>query len=67
MRNITHKWPQSGRFFSKLGHFFPIFGKLQGRPLPLPHLDTCLLYERTTSKQLIAFSVIAKVKKISEV
>ena len=35
MRNFTHRWPKSGHFFSKLGHFFPIFEKGQGRPPPL--------------------------------
>ena len=36
MRNVTHRWPQSGYFFPKLGHFFPIFEKGRGRPLPSP-------------------------------
>ena len=31
MRNFTHRWPQSGQSSPKLGHFFPIFGKGQGR------------------------------------
>ena len=30
------RWPQWGHFFSKLGHFFPIFEKGQGRPPPNP-------------------------------
>ena len=34
MRNFTHRWPQSGHFFPKLGLFFPIFEKGQGRPRP---------------------------------
>ena len=32
MRNITHRWPQSGHIFQKFEHFFPIFEKGQGRP-----------------------------------
>ena len=36
MKNCTHRWPQSGHFFSKLGHFFPIFKKGQGRSPPPP-------------------------------
>ena len=24
MRNLTQRWPQSGYFFSKLGHFYPV-------------------------------------------
>ena len=27
MRNLTHRWPQSGHFFPQLGHVFPIFEK----------------------------------------
>ena len=34
MRNFTHRWPQSGYFFSKLGHFFPIFKKNARLPPP---------------------------------
>ena len=34
--NFTHRWPQSGHFFHKLGHFFPIFEKGQGKPSPFP-------------------------------
>ena len=34
MRNLTHRWRQPGHFCPKLGHFFPIFEKGQGRP---PH------------------------------
>ena len=36
MRNFTHRWPKSGHFFSKLGYFFPIVEKGQGRHLPPP-------------------------------
>ena len=36
MINCTHRWPQSGHFPSKLGHFFPIFEKRQGRTPPFP-------------------------------
>ena len=40
MRNLTSwfnpRWTQSGHFFPKLGHFFPIFEKGQGHPSPLP-------------------------------
>ena len=36
MRNLTHIWPQSGHFCPKLGSFFPIFEKEQGRPPPVP-------------------------------
>ena len=41
MRNFTHRCPKSGHAFSKLGQFFPIFEKEQGRS-PLPPLLTCL-------------------------
>ena len=37
-------YPQSGHFVSKLGHFFPISEKGQGRPPPLPPLVTRLLF-----------------------
>ena len=30
-KNLTHEWQQSG-FYRKLGHFFPISEKGQGRP-----------------------------------
>ena len=43
MRNFTHGWSQSRYFFSKLGHFFPIFKKGQGRPPHIPPLVTHLL------------------------
>ena len=36
MRNLTHRWPQSWHFCPKLGHFFLIFEKGQGRPPPSP-------------------------------
>ena len=36
MRNLTYRWPQSGQFCPKLGHFFPIFEKGQGGPPPPP-------------------------------
>ena len=36
MENLAHRWPQSEHFPPKLGHFFPIFEKGQGRPPPLP-------------------------------
>ena len=42
MRNFTQRWPQSGHFSSKLGQFFQIFEKGQGRPPPVPPLDTRL-------------------------
>ena len=49
MRNCTYKWPQSGHFFSKLGHFFPIFEKGQGRSPPSPlELRACYVYARAT-------------------
>ena len=32
MRNVAHRWPQSGHNFQKLEHFSPIFEKVQGRP-----------------------------------
>ena len=34
MRNLTDRWPQSGHFSPKLGHFSPIFEKEQERPPP---------------------------------
>ena len=40
MRNLTHRWPQSEHFFSKLGHFLPIFKKVQGTPPPPSPLIT---------------------------
>ena len=42
MRNFTHRWPQSGHFFSKLEQFFPFFEKGQGKPPPHPPLVTRL-------------------------
>ena len=36
MRNFTYRCPKSGHFPPKLGQFFPIFEKGQGRPLPPP-------------------------------
>ena len=42
MRNCTHRWPQSGHFFYKLGHSFLIFNEGQGRHPTLPHLVKCL-------------------------
>ena len=37
MRHFTHRWPQSGQLFSKLGHVSPIFEKGQEKPPhPLP-------------------------------
>ena len=35
MRNLTHRWQQSGNFFSKLGYFFPIFEKGRGNEFVL--------------------------------
>ena len=35
MRHFTHRGLQSGHFFSKFGHFFPIFEKGQGLLPPL--------------------------------
>ena len=32
MKNLTHRQSQSGHFFPKLGHFFSILKKGQGRP-----------------------------------
>ena len=43
MRNLTHRGHRSGHFPSKLGHFFPIFEKVQVRPPPLPPLVTHLI------------------------
>ena len=34
MRNFTHRWPQSGDFVPKIGHFFLISEKMQERPPP---------------------------------
>ena len=42
MRNLAHRWPQSGPFFQKLGHFCPIFEKGQDRPPPIIPLVTHL-------------------------
>ena len=42
MRNFAHRWPQSWHFSQKLGHFFPISEKCQGRPTPSLILDTRL-------------------------
>ena len=36
MRNFSYRSQQSGNSFTKLGHFFPIFEKGQGRPPPPP-------------------------------
>ena len=36
MRNLTQDGHNQGIFFPKLGHFFPIFEKGQGRPPPSP-------------------------------
>ena len=46
MRNFTHRWPQSGHFFSKLGHFFPIFGKGLRRPPPSSPFPPLPLFTR---------------------
>ena len=44
MRNLIQDGHNSGIFFfPKLGHFFPIFEKWQGRPSPLPPLVTRLV------------------------
>ena len=46
MRTFTHRWPQSGHFFSKLRHFFPILEKGQGRiPPPSPSSYARVLIE----------------------
>ena len=50
MRNLTHRWPQSGHFFPKLGYFFPNFEKGQGRPSPLSPLVTRLVNTITDNK-----------------
>ena len=50
MRNLTHRWPQSGHFFPKLGYFFPNFKKGQGRPSPLSPLVTRLVNTITDNK-----------------
>ena len=50
MRNVTHRWPQSGHFFPKLGCFFPNFEKGQGRPSPLSPLVTRLVNTITDNK-----------------
>ena len=34
MKSVTHRWQQSGHFFPKLGNFFPISEKGQGKPPP---------------------------------
>ena len=52
MRNLTHRWPQSGHFFPKLGYFFPNFEKGQGRPSPLSPLVTRLVNTITDNKVL---------------
>ena len=36
MKNLIHRWPQSGHSFPKLGHFFQIFEKGLVRPSPSP-------------------------------
>ena len=43
MRNCNHRWPQSGHFLSKLGHFFSNSWKRAGETSPLPPLVTRLL------------------------
>ena len=42
-RNLTHRCPQSGHSFPKLGYFFPISKKVHGRSPPLLPLDKCLI------------------------
>ena len=50
MRNFTHRWPQSGHSFSKLGYFFPVFEKVLGRTLPpYPPLVTRLVHGNSFS------------------
>ena len=44
MKNFTHRCPKSGHFLSKLGQYFTIFEKGQGRPPPLPPLVTRLIF-----------------------
>ena len=46
MRNLSHKWPQSGYFSQKLGNIFPSFQKRAGETSPLPPLVTSLYYKR---------------------
>ena len=59
MRYCTHRSPQSEHFFSKLGHFFPIFEKGQGRAHPLPPLVTRLLsYENLIGKKVNLFKYV---------
>ena len=36
MKTFTHRSPQSGHCFSKLGRFFPIWKKGHGIPSPSP-------------------------------
>ena len=43
MTHLTHKQPQSGHSFPKLGHFPLIFAKGQGRPPPILPLVARLL------------------------
>ena len=40
MRHFTDKWSQSGHFFPKLGHFFPVYKKRRGDIPALPSLVT---------------------------
>ena len=60
MRNLTQNGHNQGIFFPKLGYFFPIFEKGQGRPPPLPPLVTHLIslnfFERI--RRLIAFQFL---------
>ena len=68
---FTHRWPQSGHFFHKLGHFFPIFEKGQGRPpSPTPpplvssrYLILFLLYSVDTAPLMFNFIFLSKLKK----
>ena len=52
MINFTHRWPQSGHFFSKLGHFFPIFEKGREKPSPPPPSSYVPEYTHFLQKQL---------------
>ena len=51
MRNLNHRWPQSGHFSPKLGHLFPISEKRTGEtstPTPdvnVGHSDQLDLFE----------------------
>ena len=66
MRNLTYRCPKSGHFPPKLGQFFPIVEKGQGRPPPPPFLvtplktcarvshDACIVIKKETLAQVFS-------------